>query len=150
MGDDYPVANVPFQDAQEFCRRLGDKDGRFYRLPSKAEWLAVAGLPGEALEPAWTELMASGILQHEVTSWHLKKLLDGPHPVGSLGSQTNQVCDLFGNVREWVVGDNGGESAGFAYNSYLLPADRLFLLPSPDTPAIAANTGFRCLLVDNQ
>ena len=150
LGGDFPVANVPLQDAQEFCRRLGDKDGRIYRLPSKAEWLEVAGLPNQALEQAWTELVASGILQHEVTSWHLTKLLDNPHPVGSLGAQTNQVCDLFGNVREWVIGENGAESAGFAYNSLLLSAGRMFLQPSPDTPSIAENTGLRCLLVDNK
>ena len=149
-GDEFPVANVPFKDALEFCRRLGDKDGRTYSLPSKAEWLEVAGLPGQQLEHAWTNLIAQGILEHEVTSWQRERLLQSPHPVGSRGAQANQVCDLIGNVREWVIADDGGESAGFAYNSVLLRARELFLQPSPDTPSIAANTGFRCFLRDNK
>ena len=149
-GDDFPVANVPFKVALEFCRRLGDKDGRTYFLPSKAEWLEVAGLPAQHLEQAWTNLIAQGILEHEVTSWQCERLLESPQPVGSRGAQANQVCDLLGNVREWVIADDGGESAGFMYNSYLLRASELFLQPSPDTPSIAANTGFRCLLRDNK
>ncbi len=149
-GDDFPVANVPFKDALEFCRRLGDQDGKTYSLPSKAEWLEVAGLPAQQLEHAWTNLIAQGILEREVTSWQRERPLQSPQPVGSRGAQANQVCDLIGNVREWVIADDGGESAGFAYNSVLLRARELFLQPSPDIPAIAANTGFRCFLRDHQ
>lgn len=36
--DQVPVACVSWKDSQEFCKWLGNKTGRSYRLPTEAEW----------------------------------------------------------------------------------------------------------------
>lgn len=37
-GDNYPTILVSWNDATEFCRKLSEKEGRKYRLPTEAEW----------------------------------------------------------------------------------------------------------------
>ncbi len=37
-GDDHPVETIPWGKAAEFCRKLSEKEGAKYRLPTEAEW----------------------------------------------------------------------------------------------------------------
>lgn len=37
-GDDRPVENVSWDDCQEFLRKMSNRDGHAYRLPTEAEW----------------------------------------------------------------------------------------------------------------
>lgn len=55
-GDDFPAANITWDDAQAFCGWLTQRElaarslkpGQRYRLPTDLEWSAAAGLAGES------------------------------------------------------------------------------------------------------
>ncbi len=38
VGVDYPTTWVTWNDAMEFCRKLSEKEGVEYRLPTEAQW----------------------------------------------------------------------------------------------------------------
>ncbi|MDE7148967.1 MAG: formylglycine-generating enzyme family protein, partial [Bacteroidales bacterium] len=38
LGDDYPVYDVSWEEANEFCAKLSELTGKTYRLPTEAEW----------------------------------------------------------------------------------------------------------------
>jgi hypothetical protein len=87
-----------------------------------------------------------GLLAHEVTSYKLNLPLTRPARVGSLGPQTNGLCDIFGNVREWLA---NSQSAGFSFDTQGYGKGKLLLVDGTgfkDSPI----TGFRCLLQEGK
>jgi len=143
VGSNLPVANVTFQDAQEFCRRLTVREHTTYALPSHDEWLAIAQLTENQVPDAWSVITNRGLLQREVT--RVTETRRGPEVVGSSGAQTNGLCDLFGNVREWVIGKGEdrnvrGERIGFSYCSKVGFLTDLILRQE-----LQEGTGFRCI-----
>ena len=139
--DDFPVMDVSFADAQQFCERLSQRENKKYSLPTTNDWLAVVGLTAAQVSEAWKILSANASFKNEVTS--LESRRSGPAPVGSRGPQANGLCDLLGNVREWTA---DGQSAGFSYNSLPGRTKQLFLTESSEEPWIKPATGLRCLL----
>jgi formylglycine-generating enzyme required for sulfatase activity len=139
--DDYPIADISFADAKEFCDRLSRRDNKKYSLPSTNDWLTAAGLTAAQAPDAWKLLAASGAFKNEVTS--IEARLKEPARIGSRGAQANGLCDLFGNVREWTA---DAQSAGFSYNSSVGRTKQVFLTPSDEEPWIKQATGLRCML----
>jgi formylglycine-generating enzyme required for sulfatase activity len=140
IGNDLPVANLTPDEARDFCNRLSKTESKAYALPSKEDWLAATGLSVQDVTDAWKIVRDKGLLDKEVTSW--KNPTSQPASIASRGEQANGLCDLFGNVREWLA---DGESAGFSFASSAGRTKSLFL-GANEIQWVQSATGFRCLL----
>jgi formylglycine-generating enzyme required for sulfatase activity len=106
-GPDHPVETVGWQDAEQFCARLGllpeeEIHGRVYRLPTEAEWeracRAGTHTPfwcGEKLTPKEAHFAAAGAFAKTGGSGRTA-------PVGTVAPNPWGLYDMHGNVQEWV------------------------------------------------
>jgi len=113
-GDDLPVEQVSWDDAQEFIRELNAKEeGVHYRLPTEAEW-EYACRAG-TMEDHYGDL--------DAVAWFDPNSGGATHPVGQKQPNAWGLYDMLGNVYEWCedwkgpypdgsVTDPGGPSTG--------------------------------------
>jgi formylglycine-generating enzyme required for sulfatase activity len=100
-----PVENVSWEDCQEFCLRLTGQTGKFFTLPSEAQWEYAA----RANTP--TPFHFGETITTEVANYNgLFRYGSGPRgininqttPVGSYGvANLFGLYDMHGNVWEW-------------------------------------------------
>jgi len=90
-GPDCPVENVSWNEAQNFVRRLGQRTGQNYRLPTEAEW-EYAARAGSTTAYFWGDGFDSGRANNGRETV----------PVGTYGANAFGLHDILGNVREWV------------------------------------------------
>ena len=115
-GDSCPVETVSWYDAVEFSNRLSDRNGlercytatgselviwsgyscRGYRLPTEAEWEYAAR--GKTMSP----YIYAGSDNLDEVGWYLENSGDKPHPVCGKKRNGYGLCDMSGNVLEWV------------------------------------------------
>ena len=96
-GDNCPVEQVSWDDAQEFTKRLSQKTGKQYRLPSEAEWeyAARAGTSSK-----WG--FGDNENQLSVYSWFFDNSSKNTHPVAEKRPNSFGLFDTHGNVWEWT------------------------------------------------
>ncbi|MCW6038853.1 formylglycine-generating enzyme family protein [Spirulina subsalsa FACHB-351] len=105
-GPNNPVEQVSWEDCLEFCLRLNQASGQFYRLPSEAEW-------EYACRAGTTTPYSFGLtLSPQVANC---RHYDGDNrgktgrktiPVGSLNAPNAWgIHDMHGNVWEWCLDD---------------------------------------------
>ena len=86
----FPVINVSFVGARQYCKWLSKKTGRTYRLPTEAEWELACRAGGPAPDPE--RLAEYAWFGHDKTNPAGKKM---PNAWG--------IHDMLGNVAEWCT-----------------------------------------------
>jgi formylglycine-generating enzyme required for sulfatase activity len=99
-GPDFPATGISYLDAQEYLAWINARSGPDYRLPSKAEWYAIAAevLP-ETPDPIFTEPELRWASAYLVEAPKIDRAL---HPTGDFSTSTAGLVDLDGNVWEWT------------------------------------------------
>jgi len=93
-----PVENVSWNQADRFCRKLGEIKGGSYRLPTEAEWeyACRAGSQDRFCfgdDPTYSQI--------EQYAWCSKNSDSVTHPVGEKKPNPFGLYDMHGNVWEW-------------------------------------------------
>jgi formylglycine-generating enzyme required for sulfatase activity len=97
MGDNLPVHNIAWKDADEFCRKLTKQLGRSVQLPTEAQW-------EYACRAGTTTAYHSGntITDLNKVGWHSGNSGGKLHPGGEKLPNAWGVYDMHGNIREFV------------------------------------------------
>lgn len=93
-GDDYPMYNVTWKAANDFCAKLSQMTGKTYRLPTEAEW-EYAARGGH--RPDGTRYSGSNNVKEVSMYYNCYQSL----PVGRMKPNGLGLYNMSGNVWEW-------------------------------------------------
>lgn len=96
--DHQPVISITHHAAMEYCRWLSARTGKTYRLPTEAEWEYAARAGTKTAYSFGDD--ASKLGEY---AWFLDNANGRPHEVGKMKPNPWGLCDMHGNVGEWVI-----------------------------------------------
>lgn len=110
-GDNLPVENVSYDDCLEFIRKLNDRTGRTFRLPTEAEWeyAARGGSKSRGYKYSGSNMPGD-------VAWYIDNSDDKTHPVAQKRANELGLYDMSGNVWEWCYDWYGDYSSSSQNN----------------------------------
>ena len=106
-----PVENVSWEDCQEFIRRLNQKTGRNFRLPTEAEWEYAARGGRKSNGSKYV-----GGSSMDDVAWYDGNSNSQTHDVGQKRPNELGLYDMAGNVWEWCQDWYGSYSSSSQTN----------------------------------
>jgi len=91
--DPRPMTNARWHSAVMYCEWLSKKTGRYFRLPTEAEWEVAARAGSDAPAPA----------SLDEAGWHKGNSKNRTHNVGESKPNALGIHDLIGNVWEYAL-----------------------------------------------
>lgn len=110
-GDNLPVEQVSWNDCQEFIRKLNQKTGKSFRLPTEAEWeyAARGGKKSKGYKYAGSD-------NEDSVAWYYDNSNKQTHQVkGKLPNELG-IFDMCGNIWEWCIDWYGKYDGGSQIN----------------------------------
>ncbi|WP_417385385.1 SUMF1/EgtB/PvdO family nonheme iron enzyme [Gimesia sp.] len=99
-GSNYPASNMSWGDAIRYCRKLSQKEGKTYRLPTEAEWEYACRAGSTTMYNFGDDASRLGDY-----AWYDKNANDVgeryAHKVAQKRANRFGLYDMNGNVREW-------------------------------------------------
>lgn len=99
-GNTCPVENVSWEDAQAYVKKLSDKTGQRYRLPTEAEWEYAARAGSQTSWHFGNDAAQLG--RYAWYGYDRGNAEKKTHPAGEKLPNQFGLYDMHGNVWEWV------------------------------------------------
>ena len=110
-GNNLPITNITWNEAQQFVERLSELTGMHFRLPTEAEWEYAAR--GGQKSKGYTYAGSNDI---DEVGWYNGNSSNKTHAVGQKQSNELGIYDMTGNAWEWCQDWYGAYSAGAQSN----------------------------------
>ena len=114
-GDNYPVENVSWDDCKVFIDKLNQQTGKYFRLPTEAEWeyAARGGSKSKGYMYSGSNVIGD-VAVYDKNSYALSiySASYGTHIVKSKSPNELGIYDMSGNVYEWCEDRYGDYPSG--------------------------------------